>query len=137
MLFAADTRCYICRDCDFEKWKARPISPINLVTFGSFGLAVIIPYFEYKGWNFSGWWYIPWFVFFDVLGFGLIRLVNSVFYWLKRFPKECPSCGKELEISWSGISHSFLPSMVEVIAFIIFMAVVWVGQPFLLLLKAF
>ncbi len=75
------------------------------------------------------------FVLFAGLGFALTCLVDSAFDRLNPVPDACPTCGKKLEVLGGGFSHSFFPSIVEVVVFVIFFAVlfgvrVWLESAF-------
>ena len=122
MLFASHDIMYGCRGCGLEVWKSTPASPIFLLALGAFGLAFMIPFCLNQGWNLSWWLYGVGFVLFAGLGFGLTCLVDSAFNQLKPVPDACPTCGKTLEVLGGGFSHSFFPSIVEVIVFVTFFA---------------
>ena len=135
MLFASHDIMYGCRGCGLEVWKSTPASPIFLFALGAFGLGFMIPFCENQGWNLSWLLYGVGFVLFAGLGFGLTCLVDSAFNQLKPLPDACPTCGKKLEVLGGGFSHSFFPSIVEVIVFVTFFAAffgvrVWLESAF-------
>ena len=135
MLFASHDISYGCRGCGFEFWKSTPASPIFLIALGSVGLAFMIPFCLNQGWELSWWIYGVGFVVLAGLGLGLTCLVDGAFDMLNPIPDACPSCGMKLEVLAGGFSHSFFPSIVEIIALVLFFAAlfgvrVWLAGAF-------